>query len=380
MRVRAMAVTVLVLAATACGAKPAAAPKASPTLPPSPPSTPSPSPSSSGSPSPTSSHGPFIPDSVTFVSAKTGWVLGGLCSTCPSSLLQTRDGGATWASVPAPPTSLGTDSGTGVREVRFANLNDGWVFGAEIWATHDGGAHWTQPTLPGWTPGRVDGLEAAAGVVHAVALGGPNGFLIASSPVGRDAWTASTTTLPYGAGPVPGAQMVLRGTSGWVIENDRTVVSGARLENGAWVPWEPPCRTVGGPATLAAGPGVLAAVCEEGIWTGPSVSVHAYLSSDGTAFHRLAAALPTQDLRAAAAPGPGVIVVGADASSTPALLATFDGGSSWTPVFKGGTYEGWNDLGFTSPVQGVVVDTVAGTLLMTHDGGHTWHPVPLPPR
>ena len=388
-----MAVVVLVLAATGCGARPAAAPKASttptpsespapsPMSPPAPPPSPSTSPSGPASGTPKPAQGPFLPVAVTFVSAKTGWVLGGLCSSCPASLLQTRDGGATWASVPAPPVSLGADSGAGVRAVRFANLNDGWVFGADVWATHDGGAHWQKIGLPGWTPGRVDGLEISAGMIHAVVYdAGMNTFRIESSPVGADNWIASPTTIPPGAGPVPDAQLVLQGAEGWILENDRTVVAGASLVNGSWSPWQPPCTSVNGPATLAAGPGTLVAVCDEGLWGGPPTGFHAYVSDNGTTFHRTRTTAPGGG--AVATPGPRVIVVGGTTPTRTALFATFDNGSTWRTVFEGGQYGQWTDLGFTTASQGVAItgpgDHSSATLLMTHDGGHTWHPVPLP--
>ena len=398
MRMRAVAAVVLVLAATACGARPGAAPKASTTptpsegsapspTPPAPPPSPSPSPSGLASGTPKPAHGPFLPLSVTFVSSKTGWVLGGACSTCPASLLQTRDGGATWASVPAPPTSLGTDSGTGVRGVRFANLNDGWVFGAEVWATHDGGAHWQKPALPGWAPGAVDDVEASGGTVHTVLVqeqGG--GFLIESSPVHADAWQPSPTTLDIGAGPVALTNIVLRDAEGWILQDDRTVVNGARLVDGSWVPWKPPCLDANGPATLAAAPGSLVAVCDEGIWgSPPPIGIHAYLSTDGTSFHRFGRAVPSESgsLAAVATPGPGVILVGGATTTHTALFATFDGGSTWRTVLSGAQYGQWTDLGFTTSSQGVAIsgpgDRSSAALLMTHDGGHSWHPVPLPP-
>lgn len=324
--------------------------------------------------------------SVTFVSAKTGWVLGGVCASCPATLLQTRDGGATWASVPAPPVSLGGDSGAGVRAVRFANLNDGWVFGAEVWATHDGGAHWQKPVLPGWKPGAVDDVEASGGTVHAiVVLDQGGGFLIESSPVHADGWQRSSTTLDIGAGPVAATTIVLQGSSGWILQNDRTVVNGARLVAGSWVTWKPPCLDVNGPAKLAAAPGSLIAVCDEGIWGSPPPrEIHVYLSNDGTSFHRFGGAVPSDSggVAADATPGPGVILVGGGTGPTSALFATFDGGSTWHTVYRGGQYAQWTDLGFTTTTQGVAItgppDRSAATLLMTHDGGHTWQPVALP--
>jgi photosystem II stability/assembly factor-like uncharacterized protein len=64
-----------------------------------------------------------------------------------SSLLVSHDGGATWQPVQPP---IG-DTSDGTRQVIFFTDADGVVFGfnganddaATIWATTDGGAHWT---------------------------------------------------------------------------------------------------------------------------------------------------------------------------------------------------------------------------------------------
>ena len=33
---------------------------------------------------------------------------------------------------------------TGVSQVRFYNTSDGWAFGPQLWATHNGGQSWQQ--------------------------------------------------------------------------------------------------------------------------------------------------------------------------------------------------------------------------------------------
>src|SRR2546423_4473984 len=195
----------------------------------------------------------FSAASVTFVSLRTGWVLGTApCPTPPCTrLFRTSDGGQTWVSIPAPPAPLSEEHETGVREIRFANLSDGWAYQPDLWATHDGGAHWAQQSI-----GQVLALETAAGVVHAV--GGPdneaNAFTIRTSPVHSDGWRQSDTTVPSGAGPVAQVNLVLHGDTGWLVGIDRTVTGGARLEGGRWVPWQPPCTDTGGGVMLAAPP------------------------------------------------------------------------------------------------------------------------------
>lgn len=328
----------------------------------------------------------FAAASVTFVSLREGWVLGSVpCASglCPV-LLRTQDGGRTWVAIPAPSSTVSTGPQTnGVREVRFADANDGWVYGPELWSTHDGGAHWTREDLP--VRGSVEALETSAGAVHAVVFaenGGSNAVEIESSPAGRDSWTASPTTIPFGAGPVPQAQLVLQGTAGWILENDRTIVGGARLTNGHWSTWQPPCTGAGGPAVLAASSvSNLDAVCDEGIWTGTAVAVRAYRSSDGGAtMQRIGTAIPCSFNAQLASPGPSTAVLGCSLSDgTDVLMATFDSAATWTIVDRASKGGSWNDVGFTSPTQGVAVEIDAagkgGSLLMTFDGGHHWAPV-----
>jgi hypothetical protein len=116
----------------------------------------------------------------------------------------------------------------------------------------------------------VTDVEASAGIIHAAMITVAGGVQIESSPVGTDAWRPSFTLAPIGAGPVPSAQIVLQGTEGWMVENDRTVIGGGRLQNGVWAPWTPPCSTSGGPVTItASGVDDLAALCDEHVYTNP---------------------------------------------------------------------------------------------------------------
>jgi photosystem II stability/assembly factor-like uncharacterized protein len=313
---------------------------------------------------------------VTFVSPQDGWVLGTVGTSL--ALARTQDGGTTWTSVTPPPTGLFFEPGSvGVSGIRFADQQDGWAYGSQLWATHDGGGSWTQISLPGLTSGGgmapIEGLETAAGMVYAVYFG-PAGFQLASSPVASDAWTVSPTEVSTGAGPVPSAQLILQGSAGWVIANDRLVVGGARLESGAWSPWTPPCTNVGGPATLAASSSEdLFAACDQGVWgVEPTIEERAYTSTDGGAsFTELATVLPAPcDALASCSPSVAAAGCGSD------LVATFNGGGSWSTVYAGAANTAIAYAGFTTPNQGVAI-TGPGTLLMTYDGGHTWAAVDI---
>ena len=320
---------------------------------------------------------------MTFVSWQDGWVLG--TAPCSSgrclAMARTTDAGATWSSVTPPPTAF--SPGRGVSGVRFADLRDGWAYGSQLWATHDGGASWTQVTLPGLSCSGgmippIQGLDAAAGVVEAVVCGSA-GFVIDSSPVGSNAWTSSPTRVGYGAGPVPSAQLVIQDTSGWVVENDRVVVGGARLRSGAWAAWTPPCSAVGGPATVAASTSQdLFALCDVGLWTSTSPRERAYVSSDGGAsFSPLAARLPSVCQGSSALATVSSLVAAAGCGAD--VVATFDGGASWSTVYTGtGTVL---YAGFTTATRGLAIETPAsspvGTLLVTVDGGHSWAPTSI---
>lgn len=330
----------------------------------------------------------FQPVSVTFVSANAGWLLGSATCTgqpCPA-IVRTTDSGRTWQGIPAPAASITPPGGlgaAGVSGLRFADALDGWAFGPDLWATHDGGATWRKVSLPGaGTETQVMALETAAGVVHAAFFAGGGGGVIqiSTSPIGTDAWTVSPTQVQFGAGPVPHAQFVLHGTTGWLIEVDRTVVDGARLVSGTWRAWQPPCLDANGPATLAAATDLdLVAACDIGVWSTPT-GVHLYASTDaGSSFTEAASKVPVFDIQGVAASTPSATVVGGSLSGGgSALVASFDGGRTWTPVYVLKSTGSFSDLGFTTESQGVTIassGTGSAQLLMTRDGGHTWSPV-----
>jgi len=264
--------------------------------------------------------------------------------------------------------------------VRFANDNDGYAFGGGLWTTHDGAGTWHKVQVPAGAT--VDALEVANGVAHAV-ISGNDGFRVMTSPADHDDWQLTSILIPYGAGPVPSVQLVLNHAAGWILENDRTVVGGARLVNGRWSTWTPPCVDAGGPATIAASNATdVWAVCNEGIWGGTNPPVtRAYHSTDGGAsFTAASGHLPdptTDTTQALATPGPSTVVVGSTSSAGLALRASFDGGATWSTVWSGSPADQWTELGFTTKDEGVAVvsavaDKGAGRMLLTDDGGHSW--------
>ncbi|MEP6659777.1 MAG: YCF48-related protein [Acidimicrobiales bacterium] len=341
---------------------------------PAPTTVPSPVPGPVGLPVPAL----FTSSSVTFVSLHTGWVLG----TAPCGLthcmelLRTRDGGQTWVALPQPPMPVADSSNVQQRHVRFANLNDGWIYGPDLWVTHDGGATWNRAPGEGLSPDTpVTALETDGEVVYAVV----EPSTVITSPVDHDDWRAAPVSIPIGAGPVPFAQLVVQGAGGWIIENNRTVVGGARLEDGKWTEWQPPCIDKAGPAVLTAStPTDVVVVCHEGVWGNGPPTENVLVSSDGgTTFHEIPAPLTGDwQVDGVASAGSDTIVVAGVANGSRVLEATFDGGDSWTALHSEPAGGSWTDIGFTGPTQGIAIAHLedGGELLMTTDGGHTWTP------
>jgi photosystem II stability/assembly factor-like uncharacterized protein len=268
-------------------------------------------------------------------------------------------------------------NGTGISALRFANASDGWAFGPELWATHDGGATWKRVAIGGLAvTATVVALETSAGVAHAVAYAAEPDFRIATTRTGADEWRLSETRVPVGAGPVPEIQLVLSGASGWVLENDRTVAAGARLDAGTWKSWNPPCIDLTGPAVLAASSATdSVAVCDVGLWSTPA-GERLYTSSDGGAtFASAGGRMPISSVVAVGMPDRSTIVVGgSNTSGSAVLLTSADGGRTWPLVHSAGNVS-IAQLGFTTQTQGLVITTTqsgAGRMLMTHDGGRTW--------
>ena len=344
----------------------------------------------------------FRPFSVTFVSPDDGWVLGQVSSK--AVLTATTDGGATWAEINTP--ALPNLDNLPPYNVRFADRNNGWIYTtgpsnqpAELWSTHNGGHTWQLVPVP-LTGGTIGDLEAAGGQADMVVYGScPAGAAgcqgqaeveILTSPAQLDDWVPSPFQPSIGAGPVFNPALTTWGTHGWLVDNNRTVVSGARLTpTSGWTDWTPPaCSKAGGAGLLAASSATdLVAVCAEGMWGTPDPGTtpgHNWLfrSSDGgSSFTSVAPAPGSNPQSLTVAPGSGQTIVVAD--SQLGLQASFDGGRRWTTVLPGltnGTATnrgGWYGfVGFTTADQGVAVEyKPSPTLYMTRDGGHTWSPV-----
>jgi photosystem II stability/assembly factor-like uncharacterized protein len=333
----------------------------------------------------------FLPGSVTFVSADDGWVLGTTCSSAAATnaeactvLAHTTDGGRTWSRLPAP---------SGATAVRFANGADGWAWTggqsapSALFQTSDGGRSWTEEPNP-FAGSTIGDLEVSGGFVQLVAYGtctagsaGCQGQAVEelfSRSVEQGTWARSPYEPPIGAGPVLDPTIVVWGSTGWLINDNRVTVSGARLIGGVWQPWRPPCTDANGTATLAASSATdLAAVCQEGVWGPPDAGTKAgtaylWTSTDGGSSFQDVGAVPVAlgDNPVTEAPAnPSTVIVGSNAGR---IQASYDGGTSWTS----GSSEvvGSVDfLGFTTATQAVaLVAPARPALYITYNSGHTW--------
>jgi photosystem II stability/assembly factor-like uncharacterized protein len=314
--------------------------------------------------------------SATFISSRTGWALRGDAARCPSpdpcryTIAKTIDAGLSWSAVASLPVQLQED-----RRIRFANDRIGFVSDDEkIWQTHDGGAHWARLKLPF---AGVQALEIASNTVYVVGGSRTNadpgfGYHIWSTPADRIDWAMDPLPVPVGAGPVPRQTLVLTHGAGWMVNLDRTVIGGARLESGHWTSWTPPCASLLGPVQLTASSATdLAASCAEHLYDGTPTNA-VYFSHDGGAtFARRSA--PASGYISSPNATTAVVASGADA------WRTADEGRSWHQVESGNESEGDTvlDLGFTTSTQGFLIEG-AGGMLITRDAGATWRRVRLP--
>ena len=345
--------------------------------------------------------GNFRPTSVTFVGPRTGWVIGqaltpGHCASqfC-TSVAVTRDAGKTWAGVPAPMAGP-ADGASGLSQIRFLDLKNGWAYGPQLYATHTAGKTWAQVDTGGL---RVTALETVGDRVFAVWASctgdGPayavncTRFTLYSALASGGTWApvgASTTGLTNGAAS-EAAQLVLTGSRGYLLAPGGELYSGPVDGSGPWTRVSSlvascpvgPARGNGQPTGALLGAvntsDLLLACVSASSGTSPSVSTqqkYVYSSKNGG---RSWAQMTT-------APAAGV-AFGLAASPTESVMLATDQGidllpageMSWrTADVRGGAPGGFRYIGMTTDEQGIALpaDPSAGTVWFTFDGGQSW--------
>jgi hypothetical protein len=336
----------------------------------------------------------FQPTSVTFIGTDTGWVIGqagtpGHCATqyC-TSIARTGDAGKTWTGVPAPVTGPAAGA-TGVSQVRFLDARDGWAFGPQLYATHDGGHTWAQVVTNGLRVTDLETVGSRAFALFASCTGTGAAFAaqctsytLYSSSASADDWSPvgpATSGLTGAA-----ASLVLTGTRGYLLAPDGMLYAGP-VEGSA--PWQPvkqiPCPT-GTPladgqpsgALLAAADATnLVLACASSSAPGTQQAKRIFTSADGGTVWQNAAAAPALGLAtsvAATPAGTDVLATDQGIDVAPAASAAWQAATLAGPLPAGG----FGYVGMTTDSQGVALpaDPAAGTVWFTFDGGKSWTP------
>jgi hypothetical protein len=398
-------------------AAPAAAgrPSSSPAAPSSPPSSVSASGPAPGLPaaagtglSATTSGAPapahFQPTSITMISGSIGAVIGqagtpGHCgppvaADC-TSLAGTSDYGTSWYGVSAPVTGA-PDGGTGVSQLRFLNLSDGWAYGPALYTTATGGRNWTPVPTFGL---RVTALEAAgdrAFVVLARCQGtGPDyaadcsTFSLYSMAAGSTALEPVTLNLPasYGRGVMGltgvtgSASLVIKGDAanpeagtGYLFAPSGDILSGS-VGGGPWtVATRAPCAPS---AAAGNGPPLLGQLALSGgtLLLDCPVRPQLWEWVPGKPWAAVTVTGGSGTLESLAATSAGRVVL---ATSTGLFSAALPAPGAWhsASIAGGPPAGGFSYVGMTSPAQGVALpaDAALGQVFVTRDGGQTWTP------
>jgi photosystem II stability/assembly factor-like uncharacterized protein len=338
----------------------------------------------------------FEPAAASFISPTMGWALGrDGCSNC-ASLRATTDGGRHWTALPSPRVPLWyyKAGSSAVRDVRFADPANGFLFAPALLTTHDGGRSWQRQSLP-----PVWQLGVGAGYAFALTRARADGRVsLWRTPIGRDRW--SRLPLPAGGAlpssmtvssvglAVEGAALVLLepGFTGPSVARPRGMVGrlwASRDSGTRWRTRAVPCMAADGGAALFAialhHPREWLVDCfdNEQSSQGQNTQHHLYRSADaGESWTRVSDPTRHNDPDLLAANGAGHALLATDGGDGDALVGSFDSGRRWRQLLRsGGSFFGWADLRFVTPEIGFVVGPTHYApehLYRTDDGGHSW--------
>jgi len=332
----------------------------------------------------------FEANSVTWLSAQRGWVLGAAAcgkNAC-AEVIGTTDAAMTWrliGTVGAPIAEFGGRPGS--TEIRFATPAVGWAFGTYLFRTSTGGKFWARVPIPGGGK-QVLALAAGPTQTYAVVTGCAWGAGICPRPLsfwriptgGRGGWTRIPLRLP----PNDGADVAVFGATVYVLDEQlqfgRPDLFYASTDGRHFTARPAPCNHAKDLALIQAVPmsaDRVAMLCDGNPGFSKAVKT-VYVSADTGKTDTYAGQMGLFGIQAQLAASPSGNLAVASTSNGSFIYINDTHKQAWTMVEGiGDGGAGWNDITYVTNSQAWVVYRPAdssgtGQLWATHDAGLHW--------
>jgi len=332
----------------------------------------------------------FEANSVTWLSAQRGWVLGAAAcgkNAC-AEVIGTTDAAMTWrliGTVGAPIAEFG--GRPGITEIRFATPAVGWAFGTYLFRTSTGGKFWARVPIPGGGK-QVLALAASPTQTYAVVTGCAWGAGICPRPLsfwriptgGRGGWTRIPLRLP----PNDGADVAVFGATVYVLDEQlqfgRPDLFYASTDGRHFTARPAPCNHAKDLALIQAVPmsaDRVAMLCDGNPGFSKAVKT-VYVSADTGKTDTYAGQMGLFGIQAQLAASPSGNLAVASTSNGSFIYINDTHKQAWTMVEGiGDGGAGWNDITYVTNSQAWVVYRPAdssgtGQLWATHDAGLHW--------
>ena len=325
----------------------------------------------------------LLPMSASWTSTQRGIVLGYPSRTTGAkpSLLETGNGGKSWATLTPPPVTYPADDDQpdAVMSRDVIAVTDG----THIEVSADNGQRWAADKLCGVSGSfYVARLTVSYGRVFAVVTQPNSAAVYAAAPSSRMLRQVPGLSVSgpesYGDISNVGALEVDLG-SGQPAEKYWYSSNGTRFTAG-----RPPCPAADQAFLGGVRSGKVVALCSDGpsaIGLGETAARLQVAGRLGAAFTGSGPAFDLSNIEDFAAASPTAATIATEGD----LLVTANGGKTWQPTLIQGNGAFWTDLAFpTSAVGYVVCSTVNNasqfvfTVYRTTNGGKSWGSVPLP--
>jgi photosystem II stability/assembly factor-like uncharacterized protein len=328
---------------------------------------------------------------LTWISTTQGWAIGTApCANAPcTSMVRTRDGGASWVGIHAPAAELDQDHGCNglcVKNVRFASALVGYAFGTNaLFMTTDGGDSWVRQS------GGADALETSNGTALRVTGQAPGcvpgcTYRVQRSDIGSSSWAAVAIPQIDAAGD--GVTLVrsghlaaleVIGNPAGGASNERSALLTSGDDGAHWLARGEPCPQTGSSSAgnevdsrslTSAADGSLTVLCS---LRGVSTAAFTATSTDsGDSFRAAPRSLGKDTAAIGAASAQVLFAVQADG-----LYRSNDGGGHWQRALvdtsiSGNGRDGAPFIGFESVSTGRYLSADGSSLYTTTDAGLHW--------